>query len=536
MEDIKENKIKIVKPQPGGQERFTRSNVDVCFFGGSLGGGKTFGAILSMAEPLLDPGFRGVFFRRTYGELKGAGGVVDLFKEAFGDIVHIKISDSPRFTFDNGSYIEARQISDETPKKITETFRGLQADCLTFEELTTFEWYTFMYIMTRARGRGKWTGKVRATLNPKRSHWTRKWLDWYIKPDGFPDPEKDGIVRYFFLRGTSVDDLVWGDTKEEVYEQCKPIIDRQMEKLGGDVKYQDMIKSFTFYKGSLAENKALLEHNRGYVGNVAAAGEKMAQALIEGNFNVDLQEDEEIPIPPNVAESVFMNDPRENNDMWITADLADTGTDNTIILVWNGLHIIDMLILCTSTPRVNADKLKLLAEKWDIPDSHIIFDGIRAVYVNDYIEDAIPFISYRTSIGRYGRAFKSLKDECYARLIHVIRRENLSFSDKIANSIYTHLKISNPITVKVEFIEECSVVRFKDLPGGRKTLLNKKEMNQMLGKGRSMDLLDPIAMRMYPLLDYEYGQELIMTAAERKDDNDKYTGNKINVYSDSVWC
>ena len=236
------------------------------------------------------------------------------------------------------------------------------------------------------------------------------------------------------------------------------------------------------------------------------------------------------------SSSVFMNDPRENNDMWITADLADTGTDNTIILVWNGLHIIDMLILCTSTPRVNADKLKLLAEKWDIPDSHIIFDGIRAVYVNDYIEDAIPFISYRTSIGRYGRAFKSLKDECYARLIHVIRRENLSFSDKIANSIYTHLKISNPITVKVEFIEECSVVRFKDLPGGRKTLLNKKEMNQMLGKGRSMDLLDPIAMRMYPLLDYEYGQELIMTAAERKDDNDKYAGNKINVYSDSVWC
>lgn len=531
-----EHKIKIIKPQAGGQERFIRSNTDVTFFGGSLGGGKTFGAILSMAEPSLDPGFRGVFFRRTYGELKGAGGVVDLFKEAFGDIVHIKVSDSPRFTFDNGSYIEAKQISDEDPKKITETFRGLQADCLTFEELTTFEWYTFMYIMTRARGRGKWTGKVRATLNPKRSHWTRKWLDWYIKPDGFPDPEKDGVVRYFFLRGTSVDDLVWGDTKEEVYEQCKPIIDRQMKKLGGDVRYQDMIKSFTFYKGSLAENKALLENNRGYVGNVAAAGEKMAQALIEGNFNVDLQEDEEIPIPPHLAESVFLNDPRENNDMWITADLADTGTDNTIILVWNGLHIIDMLILCTSTPRVNADKLKLMAEKWDIPDSHIIYDGVRAVYVNDYIEDAIPFISYRTSIGRYGRAFKSLKDECYARLINVIRRENLSFSDKIANSIYTHLKINNPITVKVEFIEECSVVRFKDLPGGRKTLLNKKEMNQMLGKGRSMDLLDPIAMRMYPLLDYEYGQELIMTAAEKQDDNDRRAGNKINVYSDSVWC
>lgn len=495
----------------------------------------TFGAILSMAEPLLDPGFRGVFFRRTYGELKGAGGVVDLFKEAFGDIVHIKISDSPRFTSDNGSYIEARQISDEDPKKITETFRGLQADCLTFEELTTFEWYTFMYIMTRARGRGKWTGKVRATLNPKRSHWTRKWLDWYIKPDGFPDPAKDGVVRYFFLRGEKVEDLVWGDTKEEVYKQCKPIIDRQMEKLGGDVKYQDMIKSFTFYKGSLAENKALLENNRGYVGNVAAVGEKMAQALIEGNFNIDLQEDAEIPIPPHIAESVFLNDPRENNDKWITADLADTGTDNTIILVWNGLHIIDMLTLCTSTPRVNADKIKLMAEKWDIPDIHIIYDGIRAVYINDYIPDAQPFVSYRRAFGKYGRAFYNLKDECYERLVHVIRRGNLSFSDKIANSVYQHINMSNQITVKTEFIEECSVVRFKEMPGGRKTLINKKEMNQMLGKGRSMDLLDPIAMRMYPLLDYEYGQELIMTSAERMEEEEAY-GNSVKVYNDNLWC
>lgn len=535
MEDIKDHKIKIVKPQLGGQARFCRSNADFTLFGGSLGGGKSFGAILSMAEPCLDPNFRAVFFRRTYGEIKSAGGIVDLFKECYGDLVHIKISDSPRFTFPSGAYIEARQISDEDPRKITEIFRGLQADCLIFEELTTFEWYTFMYITTRARGRGKWTGKVRATLNPKRSHFSRKLLDWYIGPDGFLIPERDGIVRYFFLRGEKVDDIVWGDSKEEVYEQCKPIIDRQMEKLGGDVKYQDMIKSFTFYKGSLAENKALLENNRGYVGNVAAVGEKMAQALIESNFNIDLEEDAEIPIPYAVAESVFLNDPRENNDMWITADLADTGTDNTIILVWNGLHIIDMLTLCTSTPRVNADKIKLMAEKWDIPDSHIIYDGIRAVYINDYIPEAQPFISYRRSIGKYGRAYYNLKDECYARLVNVIKRQNLSFTDKIANNIYQHLNMSNPITVKVEFIEECSVVRFKDLPGGKKTLLNKKEMNQMLGKGRSMDLLDPIAMRMYPLLDFEYGQELIMTAAE-KDDSDNRSYSNVNVYSESVWC
>ena len=157
------------------------------------------------------------------------------------------------------------------------------------------------------------------------------------------------------------------------------------------------------------------------------------------------------------------------------------------------------------------------------------------MYINDYIPEAQPFISYRRSIGKYGRAYYNLKDECYARLVNVIKRQNLSFTDKIANNIYQHLNMSNPITVKVEFIEECSVVRFKDLPGGKKTLLNKKEMNQMLGKGRSMDLLDPIAMRMYPLLDFEYGQELIMTAAEKNDSDDRSYSN-VNVYSESVWC
>ena len=91
MAEQNEHKIKIVKPQDGGQSRFVMSNVDVCWFGGSLGGGKTFGAILSMAEPALDPNFRGLFFRRTLGDIKTAGSIVDTFKDAFGDIINVNV-------------------------------------------------------------------------------------------------------------------------------------------------------------------------------------------------------------------------------------------------------------------------------------------------------------------------------------------------------------------------------------------------------------------------------------------------------------
>lgn len=531
-----EKEIKVIKPHEGFQEKFVRSNVDVVFGGGVLAAGKTFAAILSVAEPSLDHNFRACFTRRTFGELKTGGGVVDDMEACYKNYVSMKKTDPPRATFPSGAIVDFRQINDENPAKVKEIWKGAQYDLIYMDELTSYEFNTFKYLLTRNRGKGKWTGKFRGTTNPERDCWVRKFIDWYIGPDGLIRPDRDGVIRYFYLGdGEDVDDVVWGDSKEDVYKQCSIDIDRKIKGLGGNFSYKNLIKSFTFYLGHMAENKSLLSENKDYAGSVAAVGGKQAQQLIEGNWNVSSRLDTDVPIPFHVAESVFMNDPRENNDMWITADLADTGTDNTIILVWNGLHIIDMLTLCTSTPRINADKIKLMAEKWDIPDSHIIYDGIRAVYVNDYIPEAQPFISYRRSIGKYGRAYYNLKDECYARLVNVIKRENLSFTDKIANGIYQHLNMSSPITVKVEFIEECSVVRFKDLPGGKKTLINKKEMNQMLGKGRSMDLLDPIAMRMYPLLDFEYGQELIMTAAEISDSDSSFCSN-VNVYSESVWC
>lgn len=534
--------IKVITPQPGGQERFVRSNVDVCFFGGILGGGKTFGAILATAEPTLDPNFRGIFIRKTLSDLKTAGSVVDTFKDAYGDIIRTKVSDNPRMTFPSGAYIEARQVQNEEPKKIVEEWKGVQMDFCAWEELTSYDWHTFTYIMSRCRGRAKWTGKVRATLNPKKNHWVREWLDWYIDPiSGYVIPERDGVVRYFYLNGDYVKDLVWGDSKEEVYKKCRVDIDRKIEKLGGKTKYEDLIKSFTFYKGSLAENTALLENNPGYIGSVAATGGRTSQILIEGNWNVSEEDESEAPIPSHVARKVFMNDPQTNGDRWITADLADKGTDNFVALVWDGLHIVDMVIMGISTPRENAKIIHSLARQYDIADSHIVFDGNNAAYMNDYIPEAVPFISYYPPVGMYARSAKSLKAEAFLRLAYIIKNNYLSFDDKVANRIYSHQKLDNNVTVEAEFIEECSVVRFVEENSGKKRLMNKKEMNQHLGKGRSMDLLDPIAIRMYPFAMYEYGSELSETSINRRDMEDEKVSiieqaRKGNIFNDSFWA
>ena len=60
------------------------------------------------------------------------------------------------------------------------------------------------------------------------------------------------------------------------------------------------------------------------------------------------------------------------------------------------------------------------------------------------------------------------------------------------------------------------------MPSSKKALYSKKEMNTKLGKNRSMDLLDPIAMRFYPVLQFGYGEELEKSASLYDSDVDEY--------------
>ncbi len=530
------SKQKIIKPFEGFQEKFVRSNLDLVIGGGSMGGGKSAAAVLSIAEPVLDSRFRAVFLRNNLGDLKSGGGILDEFKKMYGSWCNVVESGDPHVDFPSGARIDVTHIADQTKDKVLQRFKGRQYDFIYFDEGTGFTWECFTAVYSRNRGMAKWTGKVRMTTNPKRNHWLRKFLDWYIGADGFIIPERDGVVRYFYINGETVNDVVWGDTKEEVYKQCKINIDRTLAKFNGKTgkaTYKDMIKSFTFYEGKMSGNKAILESNSGYVGSVAVMGGREAQANLEGNWNVDTDEELDAPITGSDANQVFLNDPQINNDKWVTCDLADTGTDNFLCLAWNGFHVFDYLILKQTTPRQNAERLEMFAQQHDISNSHIIYDAIRGTYINDYIPEAIPFISNHAPIGMYGRMAYNLKAECYMRLVEAIKRQYISFEDSIANKVYDHANLREAITIQDEFREECAVVRFKDMPSGKKALMSKKEMNAKLGKNRSMDLLDPCAMRFYPCLEYAYGEELMKTMMEfvEHDDDDEYN----SIYDETLY-
>lgn len=539
--DLSNIKGNIKKPNEGFQMSFCSSNVDVAFGGGAASGGKSVAIVLAPAEQFMtDPDFRMLISRRSLQSQKASGGFVEKFKEFYGEHCSIKESDSPRVSFHCGAFCDLTYIDDSNMAKLRERVKGWEYDVIAIDELTEVSWEAFSYIISRNRGKSKtWTGKIRATMNPKRSCWIREFIDWYVDIDGNIIPERDGVVRYFYVNGETVKDVVWGNTKEDVYRRCRIDIDRKLNKLGNVVTYREMIKSFVFYQGLINQNTALLENNAGYVGSLAASGGKNAQALLEGNWNADPEEDERAPIASEAARLVFTNDPQINPEKWVTVDLADYGKDNLVAFAWNGFHIVDMLILTKSTPRENAEKTRIFAQENNVAESHIIFDGTSGRYFNDYIPDAICYYSSKASFGMYYNQAPTVKDMCYLRLVKMINDGNISIDENVSRQNYIHQEIHNSITVGVEFIEECRVVRFKELPNGGKKLLSKNEMNKKLGRNRSMDVLDPCAMRMYPCANIPYGEEIqqgFRDAEEQETDyTTKGTGKTVNIFDTTLW-
>lgn len=495
----------------------------------------SFGAAMATAEPSLDSRWCGLFLRNNLDDIKRGGGLIDSFRELYGNYIQVRISDMPRVTFPSGAFVDFTHVADQTKEAILRRLKGSQYDMIYFDELSNFSWEAFTTILSRNRGKSPYAGKCLATTNPEREHWTRDFIDWYVDESGYIIPERDGVVRFFYIMGTTVKDVCWGNSKEEVYMQCKADIDKILRSQHSE-NWEEYIKSFTFYEGKMSENKEMLERNKGYVGTIAMMGGAERDKLLGGNWNVSSRDEQDCVLTYDEASSVFTNDDQINGDRWITVDLADSGTNNFVQIAWDGLHIVDIDIAPFTTPAENARRAQIFAAKHDVGQSHIIFDAIRGMYFKDYLQQAIPYESYRAPFGLSQLEYVKLKDCCYGKLIWLVKNNLISCSDDVAMRRYVNAasKTTSGITVQNEFCEEARVIRWVDAPNGKKRLATKKELNKMLGRGRSMDVMDCISMRMMPLLNVQNGFELETGRLEAQCyNNETDNRERVDIYDDS---
>lgn len=255
-------------PASRKQQMVLESEASIMVIGGAAGSGKSY---LLQLMPLLivnDPRTACIMFRRTVPQIRGQGGLFDKAKDIYNQLPP-KIK--PRFkenemiaTFPNGATVKWQSMQHVVDKY---NIQGLEFTFIGVDEGTQFEWEQLEYMMSRLRSNSKYPSRMVISCNPDPDHYLRQMVDWYLDEDGYPIPERDGVLRYF----VRIDDnYLWGDSVEELKSKygrrCKPV-------------------SFTFISSTIRDNPPMMINNPEYLAQLEGLNEVDRARLLYGNWD-----------------------------------------------------------------------------------------------------------------------------------------------------------------------------------------------------------------------------------------------------------
>ena len=245
--------------QDGGQEDMLAIDADIKICGGSRGGSKSFSALLEGVYDIEEPDFHALILRKEKDDLQSL--VSDSYKvySQFG--TYNKSKDDMTWNFYKGGWLKFSYY-EGTFKDFKDRFQGRQFAYVCIDEGTQCPYKKFKYLLTNNRNASGLRNRFWITCNPDPESWVRKFIDWWVGEDGQIIPERNGVIRYCFMEGDSPDSIFWGDTREEVYLQCKSIIDglwkEKYEQLGY-TKLDMFVQSVTFIRADVSENIKLCQ-------------------------------------------------------------------------------------------------------------------------------------------------------------------------------------------------------------------------------------------------------------------------------------
>jgi predicted phage terminase large subunit-like protein len=255
-----------IRPQPGMQEAFLSSPADILIAGGAAGAGKTFATVIDPLRYIHLPGFDALIMRRQSKQITNPGGLWTESSKWYPHVGAVPREFDKTWKFPAGSKVS---FAHAERMKDAEGYQGAQIGALYFDEVTHFEEEVFWYMISRNRTTCGMRPTVRATCNPDPDSFVRHLIDWWIGEDGFPIPERGGVLRWFLrLNG----EIIWGDSKEELCSRHP----------GSENK----VKSFTFLPGSLEENKVLMDADPGYKATLEGLPLVERMRLLMGNWNI----------------------------------------------------------------------------------------------------------------------------------------------------------------------------------------------------------------------------------------------------------
>ena len=493
-----ESPLKIIA-QRGCQEKFLATNADITIFGGNRGPGKTFSLLMEALKDILNRNFNAVILRAEKGDFKG---IIEKSNRLFGQFGSYNRSQNDMtWNFYNGGKLYLTNFSDPI-EDFKKRFQWQEYAYIGIDEITHIPYDKFKYILTDNRNSYGIRNRFYGTCNPDPDSWVRKFIDWWIGEDGLPIPERDGVIRYCFMDGTSPDTIYWGNTREEVYEQCKEIIDRNWKPeyaTPDKGKLEIMTKSVTFIKGRLEENRALLMSDPNYVANLAQQDEEQRARDLEGNWNYKAVTDDLIKMDD--MERMFANSYQFDNSVrYASCDVAFDRGDNLVLLLWVGMHIQDIFV-CRASAKDAPTLVRMKLREWGVREQNFVYDlnGVGQTF-RAYFPNAVGFNNMGAPIpatpaerDSIKYMYTTLKSQCAYMLVKDFQNGRISVNPRLLDMKFSGNGYSG-VPLRQILMKERKAIR--DAGNERGFSIIKKEFMKKF-VGHSPDFIEAILYREY---------------------------------------
>lgn len=220
-----------------------------------------------------------------------------------------------------------------------------------------------------------------------------------------------------------------------------------------------------------------------YLQSLLRLDKNSKERLYYGNWEYD--DDPSALMYFNKIQDLFTNSFVQAGEKYITADIARFGSDATVIGVWNGLILEHIVSIEKNKVTEAADKIKQLAQTYQVPLSNIICDddGVGGGVVDilgceGFVNNSSPLPNKET---KEPENYNHLKSQCYFKLAEMVNKNEIW----IRNDLYRDVIIQELEQVKQHNMD-------KD---GKKQVVPKDKVKELLG--RSPDYSDMLMMRMW---------------------------------------
>ena len=242
-----------------------------------------------------------------------------------------------------------------------------------------------------------------------------------------------------------------------------------------------------FIQSLVDDNEYISKH---YKTQLQTLDELSKQRLLFGNWEYDATKDNLIEY--DAILNMFEQKGVEG-EKYISCDIARFGSDKTIIMYWQGLHLKKIRTLLKSAINEVVNEIRDIQQANQVKLTNIIIDedGVGGG-AKDYLR-CKGFINNARPLKNEN--YQNLKTQCYYKLADLINKGQIGID-------------CQDITIKNQIIEECEQVRMKDADkDGKLKIIPKENVKDIIG--RSPDFSDALAMRMFYEIDNNFGKYFV---------------------------